>query len=322
MKRLDAEVFPSPEVAEAMRPFVPVKVDAEDGEGRPLVERYSASHHAGISGDPVPRPGGSRRPKDARIVGKIPGFMPAASFVEQLNTIARLPRDVGPLMKKAHPDDGDAMRQLATALAMQGRIKEAAALIDRAWGPGAGPGLRSLGRGLQHARRRAACCDLKLGEAAEWFNKAARVAKRPIDVYNARLGAGFVAMFQGEGGRASRELEAAARVDGVSSVERDFAKELLGRVAKPAGGRGRRAGGGRRVKTIESGKRDAFWRQVVFRGERLVLQAEIRPWGTYLALFVRRGPAWSCPGIRTVSSGIGRPSGRAGGSAGWSGRVW
>jgi Thioredoxin-like len=39
-KRLDADVFPKPAVIEAMRRFVPVKVDAEDGEGRPLASRY------------------------------------------------------------------------------------------------------------------------------------------------------------------------------------------------------------------------------------------------------------------------------------------
>ncbi len=133
-KRLDVEVFPSPKVAEALRPFVPVKVDADDGEGRPLLERYRAYITTGptiLFLDPA-----VDDPKDARIVGKISGFLPPSSFVEQLTTIAGLPRDVGKLMEKVHPEDGDTMRRLATALAMQGRVKEATALIDRAWGPG------------------------------------------------------------------------------------------------------------------------------------------------------------------------------------------
>ena len=41
-ERLEAEVLPRPDVVEAIRPFVPVKVDAEDGEGRPLAEKYKA----------------------------------------------------------------------------------------------------------------------------------------------------------------------------------------------------------------------------------------------------------------------------------------
>jgi hypothetical protein len=73
-------------------------------------------------------------------------------------------------------------------------------------------------------------------EAAKWFDKAARVAKRPIDVYNARLGAGFVAILERNGDLAARELEAAARVAGVSNTEREFAKELLGSLAKPLDG--------------------------------------------------------------------------------------
>jgi RNA polymerase sigma factor (sigma-70 family) len=232
-KRLDAEVFPRPAVGEAMRAFVPVKVDAEDGEGRPLAERYRAhiqGYPAILFLDPT-----SDDPKDSRIVAKIPGFMPASSFAEQLRTIARLPKDVDQLVAKVHPDDGDAMRLLATALTMQGRVKEAVALIDRARGPGSDPDFdrwaavySTLGDEVMLHR--------KLAEAADWYNKAARVAKRPIDVYNAHLGVGLVASLQREGDLAAWELEAAARVVGVSGGERDFAKELLGMLAKPLDG--------------------------------------------------------------------------------------
>jgi hypothetical protein len=76
----------------------------------------------------------------------------------------------------------------------------------------------------------------RLREAANWFDKAARVAKRPIDVYNARLGAGFVAMLEHKGDLAARELKAAARVAAISSSEREFATELLRSLAKPTDG--------------------------------------------------------------------------------------
>ena len=42
-ERLDAEVFPRPDVVEAIRPFVPVKVEAKDGEGHPLAEKYKGT---------------------------------------------------------------------------------------------------------------------------------------------------------------------------------------------------------------------------------------------------------------------------------------
>jgi hypothetical protein len=64
------------------------------------------------------------------------------------------------------------------------------------------------------------------------YNKAARVAKRPIDVYNARLGAGYVAGLEGKRELAARELEAAARVAGIPISEQEFAKELLGMLVK------------------------------------------------------------------------------------------
>ncbi len=78
--------------------------------------------------------------------------------------------------------------------------------------------------------------DLKMADAAAWYGKAARVAKRPIDVYDAHLGTGFVAGLESKGVLAARELEAAARVGGVSSTERDFAIELLGLLTKPKDG--------------------------------------------------------------------------------------
>jgi len=109
------------------------------------------------------------------------------------------------------------------------------ALIDRARGPGSDPNFdrwaavySTLGdEVMQHS---------KLAEAADWYNKAARVAKRPMDVYNARLGTGIVASSQRKGDLAARELEAAARVDEVSSNERAFARELLGNLAGPLDG--------------------------------------------------------------------------------------
>jgi len=236
-KRLDSEVFPQPAVSEAISQFVPVKVDAEDGEGRPLIEQYQAH----IQGYPAILflDLAIEDPKDGRIVGKIPGFMPPMSFVEQLNKIAHLPKDVGKLQEHhtAHPGDMDELRQLATALAMQGRSKEAAELASGATDANIDPNFErwasvfnTLGHEIMLRQR--------LSEAAGWFNKAARVAKRPIDVYNARLGAGVVAMLERKGDLAARELEAAARVAEVPSSEREFAKELLGFLVKPMDGSG------------------------------------------------------------------------------------
>jgi hypothetical protein len=52
------------------------------------------------------------------------------------------------------------------------------------------------------------------------------VAKRPIDVYNAHLGGGFAALLQTRADLATREFEAAARADGISRDDRDFALAL------------------------------------------------------------------------------------------------
>jgi hypothetical protein len=154
-----------------------------------------------------------------------------------LNTVAHLPRDVRKLQEqsKTNPKDMDRLRQLVTALTMQSRIKEAIELMSRATDARTDPDFdrwatvyNTLGDEIM--------LRLKLGEAADWYNKAARVAKRPIDVYGARLGAGFAAVLQRKGELAAKELEAAAQVPGVASSEHDFAKELLGMLVKPLDG--------------------------------------------------------------------------------------
>jgi thioredoxin-related protein len=254
-ERLDVDVFTSPEAAEAMRTFVPVKVDCQDGEGRPLVARYLA--HIKVCPTILFLAPAIEDPGDARIVGKIAGYMPAEIFVERLSTIARLPRDVDAMAKKVHPEDGDAMRRLATAMAMQGRVKEAIALVERAWGPGADrdfdrwaavydtiadevamnlkPGVDASELDVEAVGGEAVMLR-RLGEAAGWYGKAARIAQRPIDAYNARLGAGWVAACQEQGGVAARELEAAARAAGVSRGARAFAEESLRELAEPPDG--------------------------------------------------------------------------------------
>jgi thioredoxin-related protein len=254
-QRLDVDVFPSPEVAGAMRPFVAVKVDPDDGEGRPLLARYRA--HIKVCPTFLFLDPAIDDPGDARIVGKMPGYMPADIFVDHLTTIARLPRDVDAMAKEVHPEDGDAMRRLATALAMQGRVKEAIALVDRAWGPGVdrefdrwatvyntiadeiAMNLKTfddVGELDVEALGGEAAMLRKFGEAAGWYGKAARIAKRPIDAYNARVGAGFVAAIRQEGGAAVRELETAARATGVSRGDRAFAVGLLRELAEPPDG--------------------------------------------------------------------------------------
>lgn len=233
-RRLNAEVFPRPAVAEAMRPFVSVQVDAEDGEGRPLAKRYQLPLKIGypliLILDPSIIDGGNDR-----IVARLPGYIPPGTLADQLTLIARLPRDIGKLRAKAHPDDGEAMRLLVAALAMQGQEKEAAALVERAWGPGADPHFDRWAAvhntlGIEAALRG------NFSAAARCFDSAAAIAKRPIDVYNAHLGAGLMSLLQQNIGPAVRELTAAALVQGISSDEQVFARELLGRLVGPIKG--------------------------------------------------------------------------------------
>ncbi|APW59121.1 sigma-70 family RNA polymerase sigma factor [Paludisphaera borealis] len=225
-KRLDADVFPKPAVVEAMRRFVPVKVDAEDGEGRPLVERYQAhiqGYPAILFLDPA-----IEDAHDGRIVGKIPGYTPPLAFVELLNVIAGLPRDLPKLREqlKAHADDDETARRLATSLAMQGELMEAGELAGRPHGKETDPTVDSWAS-VYNTIGDELLIRQKPAEAAEWYDKAGRTAKRPIDVYLARVGVGMTTAYQGKPEEAVKELEAAAGVVGVSGDEREFAQTLL-----------------------------------------------------------------------------------------------
>jgi hypothetical protein len=219
-----------------MRAFVPVKVDAEDGEGRPLVNRYG-THIRQIYPTILFLDPAAEATAGDQVVGKIPGFLPPTSFADRLRLIARLPRDLATLGErhKAHPEDVEALPQLVAALAMQGGLKEAIELATPT----------RAGRTDQARDRWAAASNvlghellfaMKLVQAGEWFGIAAQAAKRPIDRFNAHLGAGFTAALLRQGDRAAGELEAAARVAGIPRGDRAFARELLEQLAQPREG--------------------------------------------------------------------------------------
>ena len=172
---------------------MPVKVDAEDGEGRPLARRYGAHIRQNYPTILFIDPAAEATAGD-QIVGKIPGFLPPATFADQLRLIAQIPRDLTTLREqhKAHPEDVEALPKLVAALAMQGRLKEAIDLATRAradrtdqaqdrWAAA----YNVLGHELLFA--------MNLAQAGKWFEIAAQAAKRPIDHFNAHPGAGFTA---------------------------------------------------------------------------------------------------------------------------------
>ncbi len=87
----------------------------------------------------------------------------------------------------AHPKEMNDPRELVTNLSMQGQTKEAIQLASRAVDASADPEFdrwatvfNKLGDELT--------LRLKLSEAAEWYNRATRVAKRPVDLYTRQLG--------------------------------------------------------------------------------------------------------------------------------------
>ena len=135
--------------------------------------------------------------------------------------------------KKARNRRREAERRLARSLAMQGKLVEAAELAGR------GKDAENDPNSDQWAVVYNAIGDefllrTKPSQAAEWYGKASRAAKRPVDVYLARVGAGLAAGFQGKTETTVKELEAAANAPGVAEDDREFARTLLNDYLKAA----------------------------------------------------------------------------------------
>jgi RNA polymerase sigma factor (sigma-70 family) len=232
-KRLDTHVFPNPAVVAATRAFVPVKVNADDGEGRPLADRY-ATHTRKLYPTILLIDPDAEKAGGNQVVGKIWGYVPPTSFADRLQRIARFPRNLATLREqhKTNPASVDALPLLVAALAMQGGSTEAVTLAKSA----------RAGRTDQASDGWAAAYTIlgeqllfgmKPAEAADWFGLAAQAAKRPVDRFNAHLDAGFAMAFQGKADVAARELEAAARVVELPRGDRAFAQERLEELATP-----------------------------------------------------------------------------------------
>ena len=115
-----------------MGEFVPVKVDAEDGEGRPLINQYQAhvrGYPAFCSSIPLLRPEGQsdrRQNPGLRPTGLL--HRPVEHDRETTEGRPNAPRGA----YTAHPKDMNGLRTLVTALTMQGQTKEAIELASRA----------------------------------------------------------------------------------------------------------------------------------------------------------------------------------------------
>lgn len=118
-KKLDAEVFPRPEVAEALAKFVCAHLDAEKDEGQTLAVRY------GVRGFPTLVVVDAEGAEIDRIIG----YRAPKAFVEEVGRIARGEGTLPALRKAAeeHPDDVAA----AVALARREMLADRSAGVKR-----------------------------------------------------------------------------------------------------------------------------------------------------------------------------------------------
>lgn len=223
-KRLDADIFPNSIIAEAAKPFISVKIDAEGDEGKILVEKYANF----IKGYPAILflDCSTAKPSGNDVVAVIPGYMPLHSFAERMQAIKELPKDLSVLRQnsKDRPDDVEMTRQIVAALAMRGDVEEAASLANRVEAAG------------QTGDKWAAAYSMmgdwyyfkgKYQQAMESYQKSVRLAKSPLELFNGKFGVAMTLPYLGKLKETPGAWEDAAKVPELSSEERKIAEEML-----------------------------------------------------------------------------------------------
>lgn len=223
-KRLDADIFPNPIIAEAAKPFISVKIDAEGDEGRILVEKYAIF----IKGYPAILflDCSTAKLSGNDVVVVIPGYMPLHSFAERMQAIKELPKDLSVLRQKSkdRPNDVEMTRQIVAALAMRGDVEEAASLANRVVAAG------------QTGDKWAAAYSMmgdwyhfkgKYQQAMESYQKSVRLAKSPLELFNGKFGVAMTLPYLGKIKETTGAIEDAAKVLELSSEERKIAEEML-----------------------------------------------------------------------------------------------
>ncbi|MCA9565367.1 MAG: thioredoxin family protein, partial [Myxococcales bacterium] len=121
--RLDAEVFPQPDVTTSASGLITLKINAEEGEGPALVERYH------VVGYPTVLLIGS----DGQEVDRIFGYLDAPAFAETLTGFRQGQGTIDELRaaQQANPEDLQLAAELGRRAAIRGEYAEAQALLDR-----------------------------------------------------------------------------------------------------------------------------------------------------------------------------------------------
>lgn len=222
-KKLDADVYPAPEVVKQAGSFVPVKLDAEkDADGIRLAKKFNITGYPTILFIDA----------DENLAYKIVGYSPAPAFAASLAkaAVSKTDRLRFESALKKNSKDFDALVGLAGIQAGIGETAKAAALVDQAAKVAPANKKESLldaynavGDGFQN--------DDQMAKAIPCFEKAIDSAF-PKQAAYARVSISFCYFGSQEPKKAIPYLEALLKMGKEADEYRDQARQMLAAAQK------------------------------------------------------------------------------------------
>jgi thioredoxin-related protein len=218
-KKLDEDTYSNRKVIEAAGKMISVKLDAENGEGKPAAAKYK------VRGFPtilfLDSSGG--------VVGKVGGYMPPEPFMKKLTQIQKDHQELAGLLEKTKSGSVDAASaaRLASIYANRDDLKSAAQWVGVAEKEGAdkaklAPVYNSLGDAYQESEQ--------FDKAIAQFRKAISGAADPNDKVYAYHSITACLASQEKFDDALVEAQNAEKVQGVSEASKKQSQLMVSRL--------------------------------------------------------------------------------------------
>ena len=227
-KKLDRDVFPNPQVIQAMGAVVPVRLHAER-EGQSLAQQFGVSSYPTLL----------FLDEHGIEAGRISGFLPVGPFVVEVNSAVKTHRELPGRIARANANPGDTKAALELIKTYSGmrRTQPSEALLDRIQRTDP-----TNARGqLAEAANLVGEMNLQTAfvtKARRRFTLAEKVAKKPLDRAIALLNLGVCDAQERNLTRATAYWKRAKAIPGAPANVRQFAERLLQRAAElKSGGR-------------------------------------------------------------------------------------
>lgn len=215
-RQLNKVTYPDPRVVARTRQVIPVRVNGETKEAKPLAKRF------GFLGYPTIL----FIDRNERVQGKIPGFEGPETFAADIDRFIASYRasDAMQARLKKNPMDGEANTWMAAISAWRSDVGQAERHLATA--------RRSPYRGIWYARALCAVGDIhqmnnRVDQAIPFFNEAARFAQDPHDKGYAMISIMFCHSMKNQRERMIAVAREIIATPGIPAEYQDSARSML-----------------------------------------------------------------------------------------------